>query len=136
MHLQTMHQRRSSELCKGKKPACTIIQINLQCNDREDEDKEDELEIIEDEEAPQDEEEFEDWEEKEWFSVSADAKCEFVERGTMIAIYSYPKAIKRFYIIHVTGTGITPEDMEDEFKHIRKGEKFITGLYLEFDGEK
>ena len=41
MHLQTMHQRGSSELCKGKKPACTIIQINLQCSDREDEDKED-----------------------------------------------------------------------------------------------
>ena len=55
----------------------------------------------------------------------------------MIAIYSYPKAIKRFYIIHATGTEITSEDMEDEFKHIiRKGEKFITGLYLEFDREK
>lgn len=128
MHLQTMHQRGSSELCKRKKPACTIIQINLECSDREDEDKEDELEINEDEEAPQDEEEFEDWEE-EWFSVSVDAKCESVERGTMIAIYSYPKTIKRFYIIHATGTGITSEDMEDEFKHIiRKGEKFITGL--------
>ena len=27
--------------------------------------------------------------------------------------------------------------MEDKFKHvIRKGEKFITGLYLEYEGEK
>ena len=55
----------------------------------------------------------------------------------MTAFYSHPKAIKLFYIIRVTDTGITSEDMEDEFKHvIRKAEKFITGLYLEYDGEK
>ena len=108
-------------------------------SDREDEDEEDELEMNEDNEVAQDkEEEFEDWEEGEdRFSVSADAKFECVETGTMIAIYSHPKAIELFCIIRVTDTGIASEEMEDEFKHvIRKSEKFITGLYLEYDGEK
>lgn len=55
----------------------------------------------------------------------------------MIVINSHPKAIQVFYIIRVTDTGIASEELEDEFKHvIRKGKKFITGLYLEYDGEK
>ena len=93
---------------------------------------------MEDKEAAQDkDEEFVDWEEEDQFSVRTDAKFESVKRGTMVAIYSHPKAIELFYIIQVIDTGIISEDMEDKFKHvIRKGEKFITGLYLEYEGEK
>ena len=62
----------------------------------------------------------------------SDEKYNIIEPGSHVALFSASNSFELFIVCKITDKSIAEDDLKDFYGHvIRKGDKFLTGVYLE-----
>ena len=79
-----------------------------------------------------DDDELDNLDEMDLVPSIVDERYEFIEPGSYAALFSTPNSFEPFIMFEVRNKSIAKDDIVDFYGHIaKKGEKYITGIYLE-----